>query len=123
MASPRPSPPWRRVMVESAWRKRSKTKGRKSAGDALAGVADPDLGVTVGPGQADLHAPARGGELDGVREQVPHHLLQPARVAGELAARPGRARRSASMPFASAPSRTESVARVDHRGQVDRGRR
>ena len=29
-ASPRPSPPWRRVLVPSAWRKRSKTCGRKS---------------------------------------------------------------------------------------------
>src|SRR6185503_3009608 len=30
IASPRPRPPWRRVIVESAWRKRSKTKGSTS---------------------------------------------------------------------------------------------
>ena len=47
------------------------------------GVADGDLDVRVDALQADLHPAAARRELDGVREQVPHDLLQPLRVAGD----------------------------------------
>ncbi len=43
MASPSPNPLWRRVVPMSACRKRSKTCGRNSGGDALPRVADGDL--------------------------------------------------------------------------------
>src|SRR5215510_15067750 len=52
--------------------------------DALSRVTDGDLDVVVYAFQNDLDAAALVRELDGVREQVPHHLLQTIRVAGDL---------------------------------------
>src|SRR5262249_39493271 len=52
--------------------------------DALSRVTDGDLDVGVYAFQTDLDAAALVRELDGVREQVPNHLLQTIRVAGDL---------------------------------------
>ena len=50
--------------------------------DALAAVGDLDVRVTVHtPAATHARVPSRGRELDGVADQVPHHLLQPDRVA------------------------------------------
>ena len=55
--------------------------------DALAGVGNADLEVTICPLQAHLHLAALGRELDRVGDEVPNHLLEAAGVAGH---RPGR---------------------------------
>ena len=52
--------------------------------DALAGVADRDADMIGGALHPQLDAPAFGRELDRVREQVPHDLLQSRRVAEHL---------------------------------------
>src|SRR5215813_6781980 len=52
--------------------------------DALSGVTNGDLDVGVFALQTDLDAAAFVRELDGVREQVPNHLLQAIGVAGDL---------------------------------------
>ncbi len=53
--------------------------------DAVAGVGDDDLEVGIGPPQARLDAALPGGELHGIAEQVPHHLLEPVRIPGDRA--------------------------------------
>jgi len=49
--------------------------------DADARVADRELDVAVRDLSADIHAPLRRRELDRVGEQIPHHLLEPCRIA------------------------------------------
>src|SRR5436853_440003 len=49
--------------------------------NALTVVGDRDLDVRVDPFEHHLHPATLGSELDGVREEVPHHLLQPFGVA------------------------------------------
>ncbi len=51
--------------------------------DTGAGVVHDQLQVRVDSSENDVHASAFGRELDGVREQVPHHLLQALVVAGD----------------------------------------
>ena len=76
------------------------------------------------PLEDDLHLAALGRELDGVGQQVPDHLLQPAGIAGD---RPGvrdRASARAAMPFASAAGRHRFDRRLDERHRLQRaGRR
>src|SRR5688500_2165418 len=55
--------------------------GEKIRRDALAGVTDDDFRVRIHPLQANLHASMFWRELHGVRDEVPDHLLQAARVA------------------------------------------
>ena len=81
MASPRPRPPWVRVMAPSACLKRSKTESRKLGLDALTVVGDGQRHVAVRLGHGDLHLAPSRRELDGVRQQVPHDLLQAQRIA------------------------------------------
>ena len=81
MARPRPRPPCDRVLEASPWRKRSKTWGRNSGLMPGAGVGHHDHGLGVHAPQPHLHAAALGRELDRVRQQVPHHLLQAVGVA------------------------------------------
>src|SRR5436190_1332398 len=49
--------------------------------DPLALVADGDDGLAVGAREPHEDAAAPGGELDGVREEVPHDLLEASRIA------------------------------------------
>src|SRR3989442_60960 len=51
--------------------------------DPYAGVADCDLGVRINPFEPDLYLPPLGCELDRVRQEIPDHLLEAARVAGD----------------------------------------
>src|SRR5205085_8569933 len=60
-----------------------KHKGEKLGADALAGVRHSNLGLRVGAFKPDLDTPAPWSELDSVGEQVPGHLLQAMRVAGD----------------------------------------
>ena len=53
--------------------------------NADAGVADDDLDVRVDALEPHLHAAALRRELDGVRQQVPDHLLQAIGIAGDRA--------------------------------------
>jgi len=55
--------------------------GQKIGPDPGAGVADAEVQVLPGVCQPHLHPAAARRELDRVREQVPHHLLEPIRVA------------------------------------------
>ena len=55
--------------------------GQEVGRDADAGVADRHLDVRVDALQPDLDTAAAAGELDGVGQQVPQHLLQPIGVA------------------------------------------
>src|SRR5215510_2218770 len=54
--------------------------------NADAGITDRDLNLSSGAPQPRLDAPAFVRKLDGVREQVPHGLLQTAAVADHHAA-------------------------------------
>ena len=69
--------------------------------------------------QADLDPPAAGRELDGVREQVPDHLLQPVGVAEHRAGQPAEARRRAGCPWRRPPGATLSSAASMMRAQLD----
>src|SRR5438874_1250928 len=53
----------------------------------LARVGHADLDVRFDLRRRDLHVPPLRRELDGVREQVPHDLLEPVGVAGEALVR------------------------------------
>src|SRR5262249_41275312 len=55
--------------------------------DADAGIADRDLDLAFDAPKPRFDAPAFIRELDGVREQIPESLLQPAGVAEDRAAR------------------------------------
>src|SRR5688500_7772704 len=44
--------------------------------DAFAGIADHDFEILVLRFQLDFNTAIPGSELDGIREQVPDHLLQ-----------------------------------------------
>ena len=80
MANPRPSPACRRVLEESACRKRSKTYGRNAGSiPGPSSVTESSMHEPASS-QPHLHPPPRGRELHGVGQQVPDHLLQPARV-------------------------------------------
>ncbi len=80
MASPRPTPACWRVLEESACRKRSKTYGRNAG--SIPGPSSVTESSTHEPAscEPDLHPAPHRRELDGVGQQVPDHLLQPARV-------------------------------------------
>jgi len=79
MARPRPRPECARVILLSAWRKRSKTCGRNS-GLIPGPVSEIDL--RMHPFQPDLHPAPAWSELDGIGQQVPDHLLQTVEVGG-----------------------------------------
>src|SRR6185437_2733989 len=51
--------------------------------DADAAVLDGDLDVRVDALERHAHAPALGGELDRIGEQIPQRLLQPMRIAAD----------------------------------------
>ena len=55
--------------------------GQELRRDADPGVGDRQLDVRVDPLETDLHLAASIRELDGVREEIPQHLLQPLRIA------------------------------------------
>ena len=57
--------------------------GQHVGRDALPGVADDDLDVRPNALELDLDSPILRGELDGVVQQVPDDLLQPAGVAAD----------------------------------------
>src|SRR5207237_9880045 len=61
--------------------------GEEVGANAPARVAHDDLGPPVRQPDPDFDATALGRELDGVREQVPDHLLQAATVAPHPACR------------------------------------
>ena len=61
--------------------------GQHVGRDALPGVADDDLDVRPNALELDLDSPILRGELDGVVQQVPDDLLQPAGVAADQQAR------------------------------------
>ena len=66
----------------SAWRKRSNTCGRNSGAMPTPVVTRPRAPTWSAAGRRrDAHTAAGGRELDGVGEQVPHHLLQAVGVA------------------------------------------
>jgi hypothetical protein len=50
--------------------------------DAATGVAHAQHELLLATFESHLDAPARRRELDGVRQQVPHHLLEPIGIAG-----------------------------------------
>ena len=117
---PRPSPLWRRLIELSAWRKRSNTYGRKSAGMPMP-VSLTKISASPSPRrQPHRDLAALRGELQGVRQQVPHHLLQSIAVA-----RPRRRRaassRSTLIDFAVTAGISDSMAAsiVDLRSTVE----
>src|SRR5919204_10165 len=61
--------------------------GEEVGVDAGARVRDRHLGLAVRARESHAHAPARGRELDGVREEVPEDLLQALGVARDLRGR------------------------------------
>src|SRR5262247_3113691 len=71
----------RRVGLAEAF----KDIGQEIRADAFARVAHGDANVRVNALQARFDAASLRGELDGVGEQVPDHLLQARWVAGDLA--------------------------------------
>src|SRR5262245_20046411 len=59
--------------------------GQEIMADAFARIAHCDANVRVNALQPRFDAASLRGELDGIGEQVPDHLLQANRVAGDLA--------------------------------------
>jgi phage shock protein A len=57
--------------------------GQKLRRDTLSRVAHGDLDARIHARQTNLHAAAPRSELDRVRQQIPHHLLQAFGVAGD----------------------------------------
>ncbi len=87
--------------------------------DADAGVGHPDDGVAPLLAQADLDPARPGGELDGVGEQVPDHLLQPVGVAEDRARQ--RADRDVEEDPLGVGRRAHGLERgVDDAAQLDR---
>ena len=93
---PRPVPPYLRPVPVSACWNGSKMTRSLSGGmpmpvsltaNATTRPARPRTGWSAAPaarGQPDVQAdPAALGELEGVRQEVPQHLLQPLRVGGD----------------------------------------
>ena len=80
MARPSPSPPCARVVLLSAWRKRSKTCGRNSG--AMPQPVSVTRSSTSSPsrGQRHVDRPPARREPDRIRQQIPDDLLQTARV-------------------------------------------
>src|SRR6266480_4334542 len=60
-----------------------KEMGELLLADSLASITDNDLDMRIRTLQMDLHSTALWRELYGVDQEVPDHLLQPARVAGD----------------------------------------
>ena len=85
MASPRPVPPYLRVMEVSAWVKGSKISAELVGSDPHTGVRDLETDDRVGAGGlvgGDPNGDLTGlGELDGVAGEVGEHLAQAVRVA------------------------------------------
>ncbi len=85
MASPKPVPPYFRVVELSDWMNGSKISCCFDGRDADAGIAnrepDADLFVVSTLNGHQQHHFAALGELDGVADQVDEHLPQPAGVA------------------------------------------
>ena len=120
MASPRPRPPWLRVDAAVGLAEPVEDVGQEIRADAHAVVAHPDLGVAVaGALQADLDAAAGRGELDGVREQVPDHLLQAVGIAGDRPASGVEAQLEADLLAVGAGRMVSTAASIDL-CQVDR---
>ena len=121
MASPRPRPPWRRVMVESAWRKRSKMKGRNSAAmPSPVSVTWICAWPSVRARRISTRPPA---EVNLIALESRFHTICCSRPASPESCRAaGSSTTDSSMPFASAPQPHRVGRGVDHRGQVDRGR-
>ena len=71
------------------------------------------------PLQHHLHAAARRRELDGVREQVPHDLLQAAGIAGDRSGQPDRGCAPAGCPWRRRPAHRLD-RRLDDRERVER---
>ncbi len=96
MASPRPSPR-RAESCESPWRKPIEDEGYEVRGDAGAVVLHHDRHALVPPADPHRDVPAATGELDGVGEQVPEHLLEAVGVPW-MGRRPRRARARSRRP-------------------------
>src|SRR5260370_40887325 len=69
-------PSWARVQLLELREKATQV----FRGNPNAGVADRNLHPRIDLTRSDLNAPAIGSELDGVGEQVQHHLLHLRRV-------------------------------------------
>ena len=111
IARPRPRPPWRRVVVESAWRKRSKTCGRNSG--AMPSPVSRHAGSRrrrrSGRAGSPRVRPA-GVNLIALESRFQTTCWSRSRVAGDRArGRVERHRRSA-MPLRLGAGRTESIA-------------
>ena len=52
--------------------------------DPLARIAHGELDVRLGAPEVDVDAPAFGRELDGIRQEVPDHLLEARGVARDV---------------------------------------
>ena len=87
MERPRPRPRACRVLDESSWVNRSKTLGKELDVDAQAAVRDDHLDVRADGLDAHPDPAVLRGELDGVREQVPEHLLETLGIAHDVAPR------------------------------------
>ena len=119
MASPRPVPPYLRVVELSACANASKISSLLVGRDADAGVADGEvqraprrrLRLRSSTCDDDL---ALLGELDGVADQVDEDLPQPAGVADQRVGHVGR-RRGRPAPAPSAWRRRASVCMVSPR--------
>ena len=81
---PSPRPLCRRLIELSAWRKRSNTNGRKSAGMPMPVSATRTDGVAFVLRQLHFDAAALRRELQRVRHQVPDNLLQAVAIAKHL---------------------------------------
>jgi len=86
--------------------------------DPHPGVGDDDLDVRVDPRDEHLDLPPLGGELDGVGEQVPDHLLEAVGVASDRPQRVEDPLQADPLGLGGGADRFER--RLDQRHQLDR---
>ena len=80
---PRPSPPCCRRCGAVGLREPLEDVRQEGRLDALSGVGDDDDDIVAGVLHLDAHASAARRELDRVRQQVPHDLLEAVLVGDD----------------------------------------
>ena len=126
IARPRPSPPDRRAASAPPCSNISKIRGSTAASipapvSLTSTISRPPARLAVSVDLAggprppvsgpDRHRPALRGELDRILQQVPHHLLQPDRVAVDVVAAGGEVQRQPQTPRPRTSSRQISPTR------------
>ena len=117
MARPRPSPP-ALVSATDAWRKRSNTNGRTSAGIPEPESATVRTALGSRWSRRTTTRPPRGVNFKRVGQEVRDHLLQARGVAARSARREGRCRHLERDPVGGGRGPGRVHGRVDERGEV-----